>query len=247
MELQELPDLSDWRYVEVWTLEEAAMLWAAIDPADHIGKRLAELRGRTNPKQYKKAVIYLRAAKEAVCSGTLPFTDAWEDYMDEQGNCWTNKVEFPNLPEPIRISAEMTRVKQAAFLKWAQSKNIPSYRQSLAQAAKARTHTTVAAEVVHPEPEVPLLGKPSFLDPSHPYHPVELRAGVEVWEAVVTTGAHEGAKSVKDALMSALEAHPEHSKLSNEAKSRITVSANWNKKGGATKTPSKGNPPTPSE
>ena len=52
MELQQLPDLSDWRYVEVWTLEEAAMLWAAIDPAEHHGKQIIDLRESVSPRQY---------------------------------------------------------------------------------------------------------------------------------------------------------------------------------------------------
>ena len=43
MEIHQLPDLSDWLYVEVWTLEETAMLWAAIDPADNIGIRFSDL------------------------------------------------------------------------------------------------------------------------------------------------------------------------------------------------------------
>lgn len=35
MDSQQLPDLLDWRYVEAWTLEDAAMLWAATDPLDY--------------------------------------------------------------------------------------------------------------------------------------------------------------------------------------------------------------------
>lgn len=249
MEVDDLPDLSDWRFVEIWTLEEAAMLWAAIDPMEHLGKRLSELSVRIHPAQYKKALLFLRAAKEAVCAGTLPFTDAWEDHMDEQGNFWSNKIEFPKLPDPARIAAEMTRVQQAAFVKWAQSKSIPSYRKTLTQARKPQEQMVVQTKEKHEtlQEEVLLLAKPSPLDITHPCHPAELKAGIEVWETVVSTGAHEGAKSVKAALRDVLDSHPEYSQLSNEAKIRVSTTANWKKEGGATKTPTKVDPTTPSK
>jgi len=38
VELHELPDLSDWRLIEVWSIEEAAMLWAGIDPMGFVAQ-----------------------------------------------------------------------------------------------------------------------------------------------------------------------------------------------------------------
>ena len=35
--IDKLPDLSDWLIVEVWTIEEAALLWAGINPLDAAG------------------------------------------------------------------------------------------------------------------------------------------------------------------------------------------------------------------
>lgn len=244
MDIGQLPDLSDWRFVEVWTLEEAAMLWAAIDPMAHHGKRLADMSGAVHPVQYRKALVFLRAAKEAVCAGTLPFTEAWEDHSDEYGNSWSNKIDFPDLPKPLNISADMTRVQQAAFLKWAKSKHIPSMKQSIKSAAPPQVIHTELAQESQPKP-VLLLDKPSPLDQSHPCHPEELRVGFEVWEKVVSTGAHEGVKSPKTALRAELDAHPEYKQLSNEAKARISIAANWKKEGGATKTPTKASLPTP--
>ena len=223
------------------------MLWAAIDPMEYAGKRLEELRANLHPVQYKKALLFLRAAKEAVCAGTLSFTDAFEEDWDETHGPWSRKVSFPDLPEPTSIVAHKTRVKQAVFMKWAQSKNIPSYRQSLAQSKSEQLPTTVQIE--HPQTsQAPLLlPLPAFLDTSHPCHSAELRAGAEVWEAVVSTGAHERAKSVKDAMRAALNAHPEYKEFSTEAKERLSTVVNWKKKGGATKTPTKAKPPTPKE
>ena len=221
------------------------MLWAAIEPFDYTGKRLADLSSNVPPAQYKKARLYLRAVTEAVCSGTLPFMEAWEEHDDNHHGAYSRKIDFPELPDQTAIQTHLTRVGQAAFLKWAQSKNMPSYRQSVLQSKKAQLPTTAQAEN-QPAQSVPLLlPMPAFLDPSHPLSPVELRACIEVWEIVVSTGAHEKSKSVKDAMRAALDVHPEHRSLSTEAKKRISVVANWNKDGGATKTPSQAKPPTP--
>ena len=245
MEMHQLPDLSGWRYVEVWTLEEAAMLWAAIDPMDYPGKRLAELKTYFRPEQHKKALLFLRAATEAVCAGTLSFTEAFEEDYDDNHGAWTRKVAFPDLPAPDAVVAHRTRVKQAVFMLWAKSKNIPSYRQSLTQSKALQLPTTVQGEQNQGQPAPLLLPLPAFLDASHPCHSAELRAGAEVWDAVVSTGAHEKTKSVKEALYGALDAHPEYKGLSTEAKKRISTVANWNKEGGATKTPTKAKLPTP--
>lgn len=244
MDIHQLPDLSGWRYVEVWTLEEAAMLWAAIDPMEHFGKRLVELelKADLHPAQHKKALLFLRAATEAVCAGTLPFAEAWEIDEDHYHGSYKRKVDFPELPEPLKIAPHLTRIGQAAFLKWANSKKIPSYRQSIMQNSKAPL--TAIPPVEHPtvQPVPLLLPMPAFLDPSNPLSPVEMRAAADVWEIVVSSGAHERAKSVKDAMRVALDEHPEHSILSNEAKRRIATVANWNKDGGATKTPTRATP-----
>jgi len=244
MDIHQLPDLSDWRYVEAWTLEEAALLWAAVEPFDHAGKRVSELSDELTATQYKKARLFLRAVTEAVCAGTLPFMEAWEEGFDDNHGFWTRKVAFPELPEPTQVAGHLTRVGQLAFVKWAHSKNMPSYRQSLLQSKKTQLPVTVQTEHQPVQPAPLLLPMPAFLDPSNPLSPVEMRAAADVWEIVVSSGAHERAKSVKDAMRAALDAHPEHSILSNEAKKRISVVANWNKDGGATKTPTKSNLPT---
>lgn len=247
MDINQLPDLSGWIHVEVWTLEEAAMLWAAIDPMEHAGKRLEELKPNLCPAQYKKALLFMRATKEAVCAGTLSFTDAFEEDYDDMNGYWMRKVSFPDLPDPTLVVAHKTRVKQAVFMLWAKSKNIPSYRQSLTQSKTLQLPTTVQGEHNPTQPAPLLLPLPAFLDTSHPCHSAELRAGAEVWDAVVSTGAHEKAKSVKEAILGALDTHPEYKQFSTEAKKRLSTVVNWNKEGGATKTPTKAKPPTPKE
>jgi len=131
VELHELPDLSDWRLIEVWSIEEAAMLWAGIDPMEHVDVRLSDLKHAVSLLQYRKAFTFQRAIAEAVCGGTLPFVEAWEEHNDYNNGPWDKKIEFPELPEHSLIVHHLTRVSQAAFMKWAQSKKMWSLKQSL--------------------------------------------------------------------------------------------------------------------
>ena len=223
------------------------MLWAAIDPLEHDGVRLAKRKAKIPTGQYKKALLFLRAVSEALCAGTLPCTEAWEEDYDDSTGAWCRKVEHPGLPDPTQVAAHLTRVTQAAFMKWVQSKNMPSYRQSIIQAKKAQLLAVAQAEQQPTPPATLLLPTPAFLDPSNPLSPVEMRVAADVWEIVVSTGAHKGTKSPKKAIRHILDTHPEYSIFSNEAKERISTVANWNKNGGATETPTKANLPTPDE
>ncbi|HJV07261.1 MAG TPA: hypothetical protein VJ642_08205 [Chromobacteriaceae bacterium] len=130
MELNELPDLSDWRFVEVLTIEEAAMLWGGIDPAEWQVSDIGLLKNSVHTKQYRKAWIARKAFTEAVCAGTLPFVDAWERHEDWQNGPYEIRVEFPSLPTASRLITHMTRINQAALLKWAKGK-LPSIRAEI--------------------------------------------------------------------------------------------------------------------
>lgn len=238
MELHQLPDLSGWLFVEVWTLEEAAMLWAAIDPADHVGKRLHLLTNDLPPRQYRKAWMSLRAVSEAVSGGTLPFVDAWELHDDYQNGPWESKVDFPALPDPNKLIPEKTRVRQAAFRKWADTKRLPSYRQDVIRLNAQPIITAQLTDTQAPAAtETLILPMPDFRDPGNPLSPIELRASIEIWEIVTSEAKYKKGMAVKDALKEALNNHPEHRELSTEAKNRISTVTNWNKKGGAPNTP----------
>ncbi|QTO42169.1 hypothetical protein [Burkholderia latens] len=77
---------------------------------------------------------------------------------------------------------------------------------------------------------------PAFLDPACPVYPQELAIAIAAWEAVTSNGrAAPDGVAAKTAIMSWLSsAYPG---LGKEAKERIAVVANWNKRGGATRTP----------
>ncbi|HYK56960.1 MAG TPA: hypothetical protein VEV15_10870 [Flavisolibacter sp.] len=239
MDQQELPDLSDWQFVEVWTIEEAALLWAAVNPIEYMGARLKHLKQVLSPEQYSKACIYERAIAEAVCGGTLPFVTAWEERQDYQ-NSYEKEVEFPDLPNPSYVITSMTRITQAAFIKWAAGKKMLSVKQQrkLQQRREVFDADTIIEMQVSEKPLA--IAAPIYLDPAHPLSPAELRAAHEAWVAVTQDGNPKNSgTAIRAAVMKFLDSHPTHSALGAAAKERICTVANWDKKGGATKTPTK--------
>jgi len=236
----ELPDLSDWRFVEVWTIEEAALLWAAVSPVEHMGVRLKDLKHVLSSQQYSKACIYQRAISEAVCGGSLGFVTAWEDHQDYQ-NSYEKEVEFPDLPDHSYIIPHMTRVTQAAFIKWADGKKMLSVKQQK-QKLEQRQETSDAGTIIEMQAPDKLLAiaAPLYLDSTHPLSAAELVAANEAWLAVTQDGNPKSSgTAVRAAMMKFLENHPTHRLLGAAAKERICTVANWDKKGGAARTPTR--------
>lgn len=236
----DLPDLKDWLNVEVWTVEEAAMLWAAIDPYEFPDARLVEIKSLINAVQHRKAMICQRAILEAICSGTLPFSRSFELHWDYNQAEWEKEVEFPDTPDPDKVMPHKTRITQAAFIKWAKSKGILSYRSEVKNSATKILQKNVETVdyVDVQKPAVQLLTAPTYMDPEHPMSPEELRAANEAWHAVTKDGdPRDSGKAIRAAIRKYLDEHPRHSALSNEAKERICTVVNWNRKGGAPRTP----------
>lgn len=239
MDSRQLPDLSDWRFVEVWTLEEAAMLWAAVDPLDHENTRINELGHSVPLTQRKKALIFQRALAEAVCAGTLAFIDALELHEDDRGNTWETAVAHPKLPSPNKLMHHKTRVNQAAFMRWVGIKKIPSYRQLISISITGMENSSghQASDVIN-QPTTVLLPTPAFLNPSHPRSPKELRVSFEVWEEISGDDYVKGVSlNPKRMAMLALDQHETGKNLSAAAKERISTLVNWDDKGGCPKTP----------
>jgi hypothetical protein len=259
MGLEHLPDLSDWQKVEIWTVDEAALLWSAIDPDSlrdthlNFGQALKnQLFDTIDPQQEKKAKIYRRAIVEAICGGTLPFVRAIELHHDYQNGDWDKEVEFPDLPDPEKIVTSRTRVQQAAFIKWAKSKNIPSFRQQVYEAqlraAKKQSlsaATTSSAVIEGSITEVPgvvlSLPGPSYLDTSHPRYAAKLHAAIRAWESAPEPPP---GRTPKQGLVQYLTDNANELGLLNPDGSinrtaivEAATVANWSIKGGSPKTP----------
>lgn len=226
MTSEELPDLTDWLTIEAWTLEDAAMLWAAIDPFDHPGVRIAELGQEVPSLRRRKAMVYQRAAVEAVCGGTLPFVVAKEFDQDDNMNEWITTVSCGALPDRDKVIPHKTVVKTAAFMSWAKSKGIQSYRQRY-----FKLETSVVAQA-------PALPKPGFRDPANPRAAVELVIAFDVWEEASGDDYIDGVSpNPKQVAMKAINRHEVGKNLSAAAKNRISTLVNWKPDGGCPKTP----------
>lgn len=154
MKLEDLPDLTDWKFVEVWTLEEAAFIWAGLDPASFPNKTLNDIESLIHPVQFRKAWISRKAFCEAVCIGSLPFVSAYELHEDWNSGFYEKEVDFPKLPDIRRIMPGSTRIHQAALLKWAANK-MPSLRQQLKH--QLQKNTPIQQADLQQNPDVKLL------------------------------------------------------------------------------------------
>ncbi|WP_175016891.1 hypothetical protein [Massilia sp. YMA4] len=244
MTKDDLPDLSDWLYVENWTIEEAAMLWGAIDPYHFIGIRLADIM--VDPQRHRRAMICQRAIVEAVCNGTLSTTRAIVERSDFN-NCWEEEIKFPNLPDPDTLIPHRTRIAQSSFRAWAAKKNIPSYRMTVLKSVQltntAEPETVVFNEAAKEPIQLLAAPSPAYMDPANSLSSIELRAAHDAWHAITKNGTYDPRQhlgiSVKDATFKFLEDHPEYREFSNQAKERVFGVINWNKSGGAPRTPNK--------
>jgi len=128
-------------------------------------------------------------------------------------------------------------------MKWVKSKNIPSYREEVRRAnALAERNGVVDSLNETPQKEVDatslLLLPPPLLNADHPLAPVELIAANEVWETVVNDeNLLANGKSFKTNVLEVLNQNDKFKGYSKDAKERISVVVNPNKKGGAPKTP----------
>ena len=230
------------------------MLWAGLDPSDFINLRIEELKDRVNSVQYKKAILFQRAISEAVCGGSLGFVDAYKNSGSYEGE-WIELVDFPKLPSHNSIVIHMTRITQAAFMRWAMSKNIPSYKLSLQRTERARAAIVapvieVLEVVVDVSPvgskELLLLG-PSVHDATHAKYSPRLSAALKAWEATPEIPIGRTPKQAvidyltKDAINLGL-AHGDGSPMTKMIE-KIAETVNWNQKGGPPRTP--GGKPTP--
>ena len=241
MNLDDLPDLSGWRIIPIWTIKEAALIWSAVDPWDYADIDIFDLKGKLTLSQYKKALSFQRAACEDVCRGILPFEEAFEKQDDWQNGPWYKEVEFPEIPRHDRIAPDKTRITLAAIILWAKKKQILTYRQILEM---GQTRSLVAVGTKADPDDAPdiqtlqLLGPPPFLDPQHPLASAEIRASHDAWNAIAAMGSPEmNGAEIKAAVRKFLDGHEEYKNFPEQAKDRVSTVTNGKKKGGPPRTP----------
>jgi hypothetical protein len=243
-------DLSHWNAAETFSLIEAALLSIGLDPLDSDKwDRLPKLDRAQNTElellqkighpNWKYGMLLLRSLKEGVCTGEIKCIEIIvKDNVKAFGNWVPIRVDVLDLSAGLAddLHEGMTKITRKALYDWYRRKGLLS-KPTPSHYALTKNSEINASGMITIDAQPLLLAAPSYLDPDNPLSPIELRASVTAWEIVTTEGGAESGKAIKDRLRAALEAHVEYKHLSNDAKSRICTVTNWNKKGGAPKTP----------
>lgn len=211
---------------------------------------------------------------EAVCAmgGVDPFTEAEtvENYGVNGAVYDMNKALLDEAIDDDLITSIEKRegnhtqyfIEAEGFSAWCDKRNIPRPLPWVFETATPSTDPELRKALVDAQHEIAVLqsqvqtlksqlaetglGKDysAVLDENSGYSPIEMRAALAAWLAVVSDGNPQlrGA-AIKPALKQWLNEHRLDYKLGTEAIERCATVANWNKKGGAPKTPSRTVPP----
>lgn len=236
-----MESLDYWRLCEEFNIVQAALLVVGSNP-DFSGD-VEDWSVENRPKGYE-------AAKTAICTGlrnhvryktelseiesnqsfgqneVIVFRDSDEEanfqelfYRSIEGNLVRDhSVNIPKFSEvDVPVELYHSTVNAVSLKKWLRSKGITT-------------------GFFFPEPVATL----DFLDPTHPRYAPKLAAAVKAWQAVIDPVK----KSPKQALGKWLREHAAEFDLTNDEGQPIETAieecskvANWDAKGGATKTP----------
>ncbi|KDD84036.1 hypothetical protein L519_4810 [Bordetella bronchiseptica MBORD678] len=250
----DMPDLSGWNPVAEFRAIEAALLLSGIDPWDHedfVRGRRALMHSRV--KQFKSME---RAIVTAISQGTLA-ARAVVSLFTDNGDNYTQNFDLVN-HSWADIDTFQTMITRPSLFAWVAKARIdyarprpapkpmvtaPPWTPELSEVLRDIGEDSDRTDTITPEAVRPLLieNKPSFLDPDNEMSPVELRAAADCWEAITVDG--DPSKQGKAILAVAKEwlqnNRSKYGDLSGEAIERIAKVVNWNKKGGAPRTPDK--------
>ena len=204
-----------WKFVDEFTIHQAALLIVGVEPNSETGANCKGWKQHEQPNGY---AILLQALSSGLAKGTLAGEHIPLFEHDINGH---ECGEYQGSTD-----IERSTVERASLVKWLAEKG----------------HRT---GFFFPNTDT---GTPDYLNPAHPRYSGKLAAAVSAWEAVTDPGG----KHPRQALEKWLREHAGRFNLTsengnpvNEAMSDCSKVANWKPGGGAAKTPTKANPPTP--
>lgn len=116
--VDDLPDLTHWKHVKEFSLNEAALLLAGIDPLDFDMRDI----GRKATSRWKLAIGMLRAIKSSIRQGSLAVQVAITyDYNGQPTEC--SPTSYENI-----LDDDLTIVTRAALLGWIEREKIDYVR-----------------------------------------------------------------------------------------------------------------------
>ncbi|UHL62755.1 hypothetical protein LSG25_11735 [Paralcaligenes sp. KSB-10] len=239
---EEYPNLDHWKHVEEFMVYEAALLMAQIDPYDY-PDGIEQLKEWDHPR-WKTAKGYQRAIATAIARGVLTASHIHVIETNYDGQSYIAKFDESRHTWADIDTSGSTITRQSLF-GWIRKQNIililpPHKRQKDGEFIKAVTLASDGIIEVSVK-ETPKIAYAPYLDENNNLSPIELRATTAAWEAVTGNGDPLiTGKAVKPALRKWLTEHAaEYGGLGKEAIERCATVANWNKNGGAPKTPTR--------
>lgn len=168
---------------------------------------------------------------EAIDDGTIPCREKKEGNFTQyfiEADDFARWCDENDIPRPLPWELKSVPVTDGRLIKQLEEAN---------QRVEAleKTIESLRAELRRQEPGQDLA---AVLDPSNDLSPIELRAALDAWRAVVADGnpRNRGA-GVRNALIKWLKENQKKYGLGKGAVDRIATVANWHKRGGLPKTP----------
>lgn len=126
-EEEDLPNLNHWKSVMEFTVEQAALLMAMIDPLDVESSEEAK---RLQIPRWKKAhgwsLAIISAIRQGLISPVVCRSCTWNE--DSFGNTWYTKETIKPSDRNVDISPKDTVITRASLLNWISSENVQIVR-----------------------------------------------------------------------------------------------------------------------
>lgn len=230
--LDNLPDLSEWARVEIITIEQAACLYAAIDPIDFseaktFNSGTAKLSDFGYLEyQIRKIHVITQAMISSIVTGTLPTIRI----MACEG--WGNNGTYVLNPSDISpdhlniIVPSETLLLNSAFRAWLTRTERKTVRGEAMNMAVKQNKVKTATADSNTSTNIPLL----TFDPESPKYPIELHAATEAYKNISQLDSL-GFRTPKQSITEYLTANF-GDRLSNKAIDRAAIVANYEKRDG---------------
>lgn len=156
--LADMPDLSDWRLAPLWTLEQAALLWAGINPAFFTFRDIRQ----EHPRKQARAKIALQAFLGGIVLKTLTVHELY--LFDERGDayCGNQKTTAFSMND---IAPNDTTIMQDVLISWASKERVLSLRQTIQAEEQIRREAAKAEAEKQEMKALPYCVVPEFETP----------------------------------------------------------------------------------
>lgn len=213
--------LEAWRVPAAYTLSQAAMLITCNNPDDWNNKE--ELLLTDPPNNFNAIFKQLILDSTSVVNSQEISHETGGEYISYVLNLDIH-IDKPNIINKLSKKEQLSvNVDKYELLRWLR---LPHQKEIVKQTAWFFDDES-ETEFEESQTKIPLLRR------TDPYYPSELDIAIKAWQAVT---ANEGKGKPKARIIKWLDANFTEKDLSIEARGRIAILVNWDKKGGASKT-----------